>query len=198
VREYPYRIAGPENTPWGNQVQDGGAVLAFSYHDLMARLKEVSKWFGEVTAAGGYRAFYASKPGGATLQGGGPPGGLGMDNELKESVLVPQVMLDGFSLAPKLPRDWAELSIDRIGWHDRVLWVRASRDWIEISAQPLPGVAQSDGICWISLPIGKWRVTTLGVNPQNRGDGALGVRWSQVSRLRLERKPSIEKRVIAR
>lgn len=206
---YTFWWSKPENTPWGNQVQDGGAVLAFSYHDLMARLqtngpddawarlKEVSRWFGEVTAAGGYRAYYASKPGGATLQGGGPPGGLGMDNEFKESVLVPQVMLDGFlgfvprgdgfSLAPRLPREWPELSIDRIAWHDRVLWVRAGRDWIEISAQRLPGAAKSDEICWISLPNGKWRVATRGVKPPKRGDGALGVRWNQVSSLRLER-----------
>ncbi len=28
----------PEKIPWGYQVQDGGAVLGFSYHDLMSRL----------------------------------------------------------------------------------------------------------------------------------------------------------------
>ncbi len=206
---YTFWWSKPENTPWGNQVQDGGAVLAFSYHDLMARLqtngpddawarlKEIAKWFGEVTDAGGYRAFYASKPGGATLQGGGPPGGLGMDNEFKESVLVPQIMLDGFlgftprgdgfSLHPRLPREWPELSIDRIGWHDQVLRVRASRNLIEITAQPMPTAPQTDEICWISLPQGNWRVATPNLKPQKRKDGAIGVRWSQISFLRLQR-----------
>ncbi len=207
---YTFWWRKPENTPWGNQVQDGGAVLAFSYHDLMARLKtsgpddawarlkEVAKWFNEVTAAGGYRAFYATHPGGATLQGGGPPGGLGMDNEFKESVLVPQVMLDGFlgfmprgdgfALNPRLPREWSELSIDRIGWHDQILRVRASSKSIEIMAQPMPGVPKTDQICWISLPPGKWRVTTPNLTWQKRGDGANGVRWNQISTLHLERR----------
>ena len=52
-------------------------------------------WFREVQAEGGYRAYYA-QPGRGTLQGGGPPGGLGMDQGFMESVLVPQVMLYGF------------------------------------------------------------------------------------------------------
>ncbi len=199
----------PENTPWGHQVQDGGAVLAFSYHDLMARLRtagpddawarleEVAKWFNEVTAAGGYRAFYATNPGGATLQGGGPPGGLGMDHEFKESVLVPQVMLDGFmgfvprgdgfALDPRLPRDWPELSIDRIAWHDQVLRVHAGSGFIEITAQPMPGAKGTNEICWISLAPGKWRVATPGLKPRKRADGAIGVRWHGLSHLRLER-----------
>ena len=36
---YFWGWSNPESVPWGNQVQDGGAVLGFSYHDLMARLK---------------------------------------------------------------------------------------------------------------------------------------------------------------
>ena len=63
----------PESFPFGGQVQDGGAVLGFSYHDLMARLKtlgpdnawrrlqEILRWFGEVQAAGGYRKYYDGK-----------------------------------------------------------------------------------------------------------------------------------------
>jgi len=123
-------------------VQDGGAVLGFAYHDQMARLRTVGPdnawaalrrtldWFAEVRAEGGYRAYYA-KPGRGTLQGGGPAGGLGMDQEFFESVLVPQIMLygflgfeptpDGFRLAPSLPRDWPSLRITRIAWRDTVL-----------------------------------------------------------------------------
>ncbi len=77
------------------------AVLGFSYHDLMARIKTkgaddawmrlqaILNWFVEVEAEGGYRAYY-EKPGRGLLQGGGPPGGLGMDQEFLESVLVPK------------------------------------------------------------------------------------------------------------
>ena len=36
---YYWAWNSPESIPWGDQVQDGGAVLGFSYHDLMARLK---------------------------------------------------------------------------------------------------------------------------------------------------------------
>jgi len=50
----------PESIPWGGQVQDGGAVLGFSYYDIMARLdvngpddawrrlQEILAWFRDV------------------------------------------------------------------------------------------------------------------------------------------------------
>ncbi len=143
----------PESIPWGGQVQDGVAVLGFSYHDLMARLKvrgpddawqrlqEILRWFAEVQAAGGYRKYYDGTREG-TLQGGGPPGGLGLDREFFESVLVPQVMLygflgfnpqaDGFTLAPRLPATWPELSLDRIRYQNCELRVRARADSVEV------------------------------------------------------------------
>jgi hypothetical protein len=65
------------------------------------------------------------------MQGGNVPGGLGLDKEFFESILVPQVMIYGFlglrpsaeglSLDPKLPKDWPELTITRIHLHERVL-----------------------------------------------------------------------------
>ena len=161
----------PESIPWGGQVQDGGAVLAFSYHDLMSRLrvmgpdsawtrlKEIIKWFDEVQAAGGYRKYYDGKREGS-LQGAGTPGGLGMDAEFFESALVPQIMLkgflgfspraDGFVLEPKLPKDWPELKIDHIRFHDVVLGVKATRGTIEIKREGTPGEALT-----VSLPE-KW------------------------------------------
>ena len=139
---YYWGWSNPESIPWGYQVQDGGAVLGFSYHDLMARLKvsgaddawarlkEILTWFDETQAAGGYRAYYKD-PSRGTMQGGNVPGGLGLDKEFFESVLVPQVMIYGFlglrpsaeglRLDPKLPRDWPELTITRIHLHERVL-----------------------------------------------------------------------------
>jgi hypothetical protein len=147
---YFWGWSNPEGIPWGYQVQDGGAVLGWSYYDLMARLDtagpddaasrlaEIIAWFDETQADGGYRAYYAKDPARGTLQGGNVSGGLGMDQEFLESVLVPQVMLygflgfrptaDGFAIAPRLPPDWPELTITRIHLHDHVLDVTATRD----------------------------------------------------------------------
>jgi hypothetical protein len=72
------------------------------------------------------------------MQGGNIPGGLGLDKEFFESVLMPQVMLygfmgfqptcDGFTIDPKLPRDWPALTITRIHLHGHVLEITASQD----------------------------------------------------------------------
>lgn len=143
---YFWGWSGPESIPFGNQVQDGGAVLGWSYHDLMAdlringpdgtwrRLQEILTWFDETRAAGGYRAYY-SNPAKGTMQGGNVPGGLGIDREFFESILVPQVMLygfigfkptvDGCEIAPCLPKEWPSLTITRIHLHDHVLDVTA-------------------------------------------------------------------------
>lgn len=149
IETYVWPWCRPEDIPWGDQVQDGGAVLGFSYHDVMARLgtngpddawkrlREILAWFREVQGEGGYRAYYA-KPGRGKLQGGGPPGGLGLDQEFLESVLVPQVMVqgflgfqataDGYQVRPRLPRDWPSLRIPGIRFHDQVLDIVAHAD----------------------------------------------------------------------
>jgi hypothetical protein len=143
----------PESIPWGYQVQDGGAVLGFAYHDLMARLKtagpddawarlkEILAWFDEVQSAGGYRKYYED-PSRGTMQGGNVPGGLGLDKEFFESILVPQAMLygflglrptaDGCAIHPRLPSGWGELSITRVHLHDHVLDIRVKSDVIEV------------------------------------------------------------------
>ena len=130
-------------------MQDGGAVLGFSYFDLMARLttlgpddawqrlEEILTWFAEVQGEGGYRRYYSATSGRGTLQGGGTAGGLGVDAEFLESVLVPQVMLygflgfqptvDGCTIAPRLPSAWPELSVEGILIHDQRIAVTASR-----------------------------------------------------------------------
>ena len=145
----------PEKIPWGYQVQDGGAVLGFSYHDLMCRLatdgpddawtrlKEILAWFDETQAAGGYRAYYQD-PAHGTMQGGNVAGGLGLDKEFFESILVPQVMLhgflgfhptaDGFALDPRLPKDWPELTITRIHLHEQVLDITVRDKTVAVTA----------------------------------------------------------------
>lgn len=204
VEWYGWYWSGPETIPWGGQVQDGGAVLGFSYHDLMARLatrgpdnawarlREVATWFRDVEAAGGYRAYYKDMPG-VTLQGGGTAGGLGLDHEFFESVLVPQVMLDGFlgfrptgdgfRLDPRLPRGWPSLTVDRIAWHGLTLGVMAARDGISVTKQ-----GETDEPVWIVLPRGSWRVSLDGgppAVPETRADGAVRVAWGKAGTLRL-------------
>jgi hypothetical protein len=156
---YVWTWSKPERIPWGYQVQDGGAVLGFSYHDLMSRLmvngpddawqrlQEILKWFDETQAAGGYRAFYQD-PARGTMQGGNVAGGLGLDKEFFESIMVPQVMLygfigfcptaDGFIINPKLPGDWAELTVTRIHLHSCVLniTVRDKLVAVKVTGQP--------------------------------------------------------------
>jgi hypothetical protein len=158
---YFWAWSNPEDIPFGYQVQDGGGVLGWSYHDLMARLStagpgdaakrlsEVCTWFDETQAAGGYRAYYAD-PAKGTMQGGNVPGGLGLDREFFESILVPQVMLygfmgvtptaDGCEFAPNLPKDWPSLTITGIHLHDHVLNVKVEGRTIEITdANPEAG-----------------------------------------------------------
>ncbi len=164
-------------------MQDGGAVLGFSYHDLMARLKtlgpdnawkrlqEIIAWFEEVQAAGGYRKYYNGTREG-TMQGGGTAGGLGLDQEFFESAMVPQIMLngflgfaprgDGFKLNPRLPSGWPELTVDQIRFQDQVLRIRATPEAIEISrtgVSPVP--APETEPLFLQLPAGHWTATLL-------------------------------------
>jgi hypothetical protein len=146
---YMWTWEGADIFPWGDQVQDGGCVLGLSGFDLMARLRARSpddaaarldailRWFDAVQAEGGYRASYA-KPGRGTMQGSGTAGGLGLDKEFLESILVPQVMLEGFlgfdpgvddfTVTPRLPASWPSLTVRGIHFHDRVLDITARAD----------------------------------------------------------------------
>jgi hypothetical protein len=156
VEWYTFVWSQPEGIPWGGQVQDGGAVLGFAFHDQMARLaaagpdaawealKRTLDWFADVRREGGYRAYYAT-PGRGTLQGGGTAGGLGMDAEFFESVLVPQIMLygflglrvapDGLTLDPALPAEWPSLDVTRVRFRDVVLDIRATRRELRIRSR---------------------------------------------------------------
>jgi hypothetical protein len=205
----------PESIPWGGQVQDGGAVLGFSYHDLMARLKvlgpdnawerlrEILRWFDEVQAAGGYRKYYNGSREGA-LQGGGTAGGLGLDMEFFESAMVPQIMLngflgfapraDGFKLNPRLPKDWPELTVDRIRFHDGVLRIRATREAIEISRTGVSPVPSEP--LFLHLPESGWKASLLREDGsvlrsatlrKRASDGALRLDWGEAAGVRLVR-----------
>jgi hypothetical protein len=167
---YFWGYSNPEATPWGYQVQDGGAVLGWTFHDLMARLKtagpddvgprlsEIAKWFDETQAEGGYRAYYGKDPNRGTMQGANVAGGLGLDKEFFESVLMPQVMLygilgfrptvDGFSIDPKLPKTWPELTITHIATHAHILDIQAFQD----GTVKISGTGPKDAVLRISAP----------------------------------------------
>lgn len=142
VEWYMFAWADPDSIPFGGQVQDGGAVLGFSYHDVMARLATlgpasaserimaIADWFTEVQEAGGYRKYYAD-PARGTLQGGGTAGGLGLDAEFVESVMLPVALVHGFAgltptleglvCRPKLPSDWPSFQLHGYQVHGHVL-----------------------------------------------------------------------------
>ena len=179
---YSFVWPEPEKIPFGWQVQDGGAVFGFSFHDLMgrlrvngpddawARLKEILAWYGEVQEAGGYREYYSADKSAerGTLQGGGPPGGLGIDQEFHETLLVPLIMTEGFlglsvsrdriRFAPQLPRAWPSLEVGGIQYRDWVLEAKATADSLELdlradaNARPIK----------VELGSGPWEVRLLG------------------------------------
>jgi len=173
---YAYWWRNPGKVPWGGQVQDGGAVLGFSYQDIMARLKvlgpdnawqrlrEIARWYQEVRDAGGYRAYYDGKRPG-TLQGGGSSGGLGLDCEFWESVMLPNALLrgfagfsptaDGFQILPQLPAEWQGLEISRIGWRDASLHIKVREKSIEVMKEGRADAA------WVVVPEKYRRVTYL-------------------------------------
>ncbi len=144
---YSFVWVEPHRTKWGDQVQDGGAVLGFSYYDILARIRtlgpdagwkrlsEILDWYREVREAGGYRKYYTGRDG--TLQGGGTAGGIGVDNEFSESVMVPSVMVYGFlgarpsadqiEFAPRLPAGWPQLTVTDM--------VHGS-NWFDVTARP--------------------------------------------------------------
>jgi hypothetical protein len=152
---YMFAWADPESIPWGGQVQDGGAVLAWSYHDVMSRLAvrgssnawerlcEIARWYAEVRQEGGYRAYY-SKPGRGTLQGCGTAGGLGLDCEFAENLLVPLTIVEGFAgihptvegckIRPRLPNESPILVIRKLFLHGHQVEVELSSDQITLKS----------------------------------------------------------------
>lgn len=188
VDYYFWGWSNPESIPFGGQVQDGGAVLGWSYMDLSSRLKvdgpdnawarlgEIVDWFEDVQAGGGYREYYRKQ--GAALQGDGAAGGLGVDREFFESLLVPQIMIRGFlgfsptaegcRIEPRLPAAFPSLTIDRISIKGLVLGVTASRDAIVV--RKISG--ETDG---------PFTVTAPGFKPLSAID------WAKTAEVRLTR-----------
>lgn len=154
---------GPESIPWGGQVQDGGAVLGFTFYDLWARLQilgpdnawqrltEIVDWLQDVNAEGGYRAYYADGEKGTTLQGCGTPGGLGIDCEFRESSMLPAIITYGFlgldpqpgalSIDPNLPSGVPQMGMQNILYHGVPIDVTVSEDQIILKVKEKPAAS---------------------------------------------------------
>jgi trehalose/maltose hydrolase-like predicted phosphorylase len=97
------------------------------------------------------------------MQGGNVAGGLGLDKEFFESIMVPQVMLygflgfhptaDGFSINPRLPKDWPELAITRIHLHGAVLDIAVRDKMVTVT-----GTGPANVALVAELPEG-WQLT---------------------------------------
>jgi hypothetical protein len=208
---YTYVWTGPELNPFGGQVQDGGSVFGFTFHDLMGRLrvngpddawqrlKEILAWYGEVQEAGGYRKYYtadkASERG--TMQGGGPPGGLGIDQEFYESLLVPLIMTEGFlglsvspefiRFAPRLPKEWPSLEVGGIQYRDWILRAKATSGSVTLNLQAGPKPRPIK----VAFGPGRWEIKMFGAQDQAIGestvvegnDGAVSIETPDTKRL---------------
>lgn len=153
----------PETIPWGGQIQDGGAVLGFTFYDLWARLAvlgpenawqrltEILAWEKEVWAEGGYRKYYEGGKHGTTLQGGGTAGGIGIDYEFYESSLLPSIITYGFigldvrpdvlAVRPRLPDSCPDMGISNLLYHNVRLGIRMSDDTIVLNIKDEPVTA---------------------------------------------------------
>jgi hypothetical protein len=141
-------------------VQDGGAVLGFSFYDLWAnlhvlgpdrawqRLTELLAWEKDVQAEGGYRKYYAGGKHGTTLQGSNTAGGIGIDAEFFESSLVPSIVVYGFlglrpqaaslRMEPRLPKAAPEIGVKNLLYRGTRLDVKASAARVEIAVKDAP------------------------------------------------------------
>lgn len=160
VEWYSFAWTGPETLPFGGQVQDGGAVLAFSFYDIMSRIKmlgadnawnrlmEIRTWDEEVQAYGGYRKYYGDGKGGTTLQGGGTAGGVGIDFEFTESSMLSATVPFGFmglrpdgrvlNIEPCLPKACPKMTVRNLQYQGVSMDVTVSSDQVKLVVHEAP------------------------------------------------------------
>jgi len=163
IEWYAHVWTGPESLPFGGQVQDGGAVLGFSFYDIMSRIKtigpdnawarliEIRKWDQEVAAYGGYRKYYGDGKGSSTLQGGGTAGGIGIDAEFTESSMLSAVIPLGFmglrpdggvlNIEPNLPADCPAMAVRNLLYQGVRMDVAVQNDQVNIRVYSRPAAS---------------------------------------------------------
>jgi len=153
---------GWSGTPYGDQCQDGGAILYTSYYDLMARVKFLGadnayKRFKEILnrywmpdrLCGGSPLYRGEKTQGGP---GGGPGSVGVEGEFPESGLVPCAFLNGFlgieadidglKIRPRLPSSVKYAGVRNICYAGGMYDIRVTHDSVEVTpldvANPVP------------------------------------------------------------
>ena len=109
---WAYQKSGEGRMTFGDSVNDGGAVITWSYYDLIARLqargvedafgrlKGINTWYDKVASYGGtginfYREYY-DRQDVVTVQGSGNEGGAGLDSEFYEASFMYAAIPYGF------------------------------------------------------------------------------------------------------
>ena len=136
-------------TPYGDQCQDGGAILYVSFFDLMDRLRyrgAENAWQRFMEIVGRYR-MPDRLCGGSPLYRGEVSqqenaGAVGVDYPFPESGLVPLYFLygvigveavpDGLRISPHLPKALAYAEVKGLHWRGMNLSIRVTRSFAEI------------------------------------------------------------------
>ena len=140
-------------TPYGDQCQDGGAILYTSYYDIVARAKFLGadnafKRYSEILGrynkpdrlCGGSPLYFGEDPQGGP---GGHAGSVGVEGEFPESGLVPSAFLyaflgvnadiEGLKIRPNLPSalNWA--GVKNLSYAGNMYDIKVTNDSVEIS-----------------------------------------------------------------
>ncbi|MCL6520681.1 MAG: glycoside hydrolase family 116 protein [Armatimonadetes bacterium] len=143
---------GWAGTDYGDQCQDGGAILYTSYYDLMARVKYLGadnafKRFKEILdrywmpdrLCGGSPLYRGEKTQGGP---GGQAGSVGVEGEFPESGLVPCAFLYGFlgieadteglKIRPNLPSSLKYAGVRNLCYAGTMYDIKVTNDSVEI------------------------------------------------------------------
>ena len=195
---------------FGNQMQDGGAVPFTSLFEMIVRCRtgeqtqvdrafertlEIRKWYEDVKAAGGkgkefYRAYYDGRPERGLQQGGGPPGGLGLDREFLSDASLGTVFLvyaflgvdakaDGvISVEPAIPSRLDRIGVRNVYYHGSYLTIEAGRDYVSFEGSKMNGAAGLRASVALRAPSGRFEILVGGKRAKRftrRADGAVVV-----------------------
>jgi hypothetical protein len=139
------------NTPWGHQVQDGGAILYTSGFDVMARARYRSaddawarltaildRWSEPDHISGGTPLFRGE----STVDSGTGSTSVGTDIPFPESGLAPASFMyafvgveaepDGLVITPNLPSSLSHVGVRNLYWHGKRLELTVTRDRITL------------------------------------------------------------------
>ena len=141
-------------TPFGDQCQDGGAILYTSFFDLMDRVRyrdADNAWERFMQILERYR-MPDRLCGGSPLYRGEVSqqenaGAVGVDYPFPESGMVPLYFLygimgveatpDGLRITPRLPKALSYAEVDSLEWHGMKLRVRVTRRSVEVTGKSL-------------------------------------------------------------